>query len=84
MTQLGLAQSVPTTNALIADMQTKGLAMKRGGAEHMMAHDDLNRSRDHQEIQRKTKQEELKLEIVFLQFQRKQIKHQLMKLLKHL
>ena len=42
VSQLSLAQNMPTTNELIEDLHNKGLAMRRGGAEHMMVHKDSN------------------------------------------
>lgn len=84
ITQLSLTQNLPTTHALIADLQTQGLAMKRGGAEHMMAHEDFNRNHDNEDLKRKTKQEEFKQDIEFLQSLPSKMKHRLIKRLKHL
>lgn len=84
ITQLSLTQNLPTTHALIADLQTQGLAMKRGGAEHMMAHEDFNRNHDNEDLKRKTKQEVFKQDIEFLQSLPSKMKHRLIKRLKHL
>ena len=77
ITQLTLTQNMPTTNELIEDLHSKGLAMRRSGAEHMMVHRDAN---DHD----RTKQDESKMELEFLKQLPKQTKHNLMKRLKHL
>jgi hypothetical protein len=79
--QLSLAQNMPTTNELIEDLHSKGLAMRRGGAEHMMVHsiDDNN-----DEVPHQTRQDELKMELKFLKQLPKQMKHRLVKRLKHL
>lgn len=74
-----MTQNLPTTNALIEDLQSKGLAMKRGGAEHMMVH-----SRDKDEDKRRNKEEELKIELEFLSQLPHKMKHRLGKRLKHL
>jgi hypothetical protein len=70
---------MPTTNQLIEDLHNKGLAMRRGGAEHMMIHKDTNN-----ETTDRTKQDELNMELEFLQQLPKQTKHRLAKRLKHL
>ncbi|CAF1339988.1 unnamed protein product [Rotaria socialis] len=80
ITQLTLTQNMPTTNELIEDLHTKGLAMRRGGAEHMMAHRDTNNDDGHN----RTKQEELKMELEFLKQLPKQMKSRLHQRLKHL
>ena len=74
-----MTQNLPTTNALIEDMQSKGLAIKRAGAEHMMVH-----SRDNDDEARRNKDEELKLELEFLTQLPHKMKHRLGKRLKHL
>jgi hypothetical protein len=77
ISQLTLAQNMPTPNELIEDLHTKGLAMRRGGAEHMMIHKDAHNDD-------RTKQDELKDELQFLKQLPKQMKHRLVKRLKHL
>lgn len=84
-TQLTLAQSAPTTNELIEDLHSKGLAMRRGGAEHMMLHSDINNNNnDDNEKTNNKKQDELKMEIEFLKQLPRKTKHLLVKRLKHL
>jgi len=70
---------MPTTNQLIEDLHNKGLAMRRGGGEHMMIHKDTN-----DETTDRTKQEELKMELEFLKQLPKKTKHRLVKRLEHL
>lgn len=71
---------MPTTNELIEDLHNKGLAMRRGGAEHMMIHSDImNNDGDN-----RPKQDEMKMELDFLKQLPKKMKHQLVKRLKHL
>jgi len=79
LARIAMTQNLPTTNALIEDLQSKGLAMKRGGAEHMMVH-----SRDKDEDKRRNKEEELKIELEFLSQLPHKMKHRLGKRLKHL
>ncbi|CAF1122425.1 unnamed protein product [Rotaria sp. Silwood1] len=80
ITQLTLTQNMPTTNELIEDLHTKGLAMRRGGAEHMMVHNDINNDN----MTNRTKQDELKMELKFLKQLPTSMKHCLIKRLKHL
>lgn len=80
ISQLTLTQNMPTTNELIEDLHNKGLAMRRGGAEHMMVHNDLH----HDQTSNQTKQEELKTELEFLRQLPRTMKHHLVKRLKHL
>jgi hypothetical protein len=82
ISQLTLTQNMPTTNELIEDLHNKGLAMRRGGAEHMMVHSDTNNDDD--ETTNRTKQDELKMELDFLKQLPKKTKHHLIKRLKHL
>ena len=82
--QLSLAQNMPTTNELINDLHSKGLAMRRGGAEHMMVHADANRSDDDDEGTHQSKAEQAKMELNFLRDLPKKTKHHLAKRLKHL
>lgn len=77
--RLAMTQNIPTTNALIQDLQSQGLAMRRGGAEHMMIHPT-----ERDEDIRRTKDEELKMEVEFLKQLPKKMKHHLVKRLKHL
>ena len=87
MTQLSLAQNMPTTNELINDLHNKGLAMRRGGAEHMMVHADANRrddDDDDEEESNRTKEEESRMELEFLKNLPRKTKHRLVKRLKHL
>jgi hypothetical protein len=80
ISQLTLPQNMPTTNELIEDLHNNGLAMRRGGAEHMMAHKDTN----NEEITHRTKHDESKIELEFLKQLPKKTKHSLIKRLKHL
>jgi hypothetical protein len=82
MGQLTLAENMPTTNELIEDLHSKGLAMRRGGAEHMMVHRDANNDDD--ETANRTKQDQSKMELEFLKNLPKATKHRLVKRLKHL
>jgi len=82
MGQLSLAQDMPTTNELIEDLHSKGLAMRRGGAEHMMVHKDANNDDDEETHQ--TKQDQSKMELEFLKNLPRKMKHRLVKRLKHL
>ena len=70
---------MPTTNELIEDLHSKGLLMRRGGAEHMMVHSDGNDESNHL-----TRTEECKMELDFLKQLPKKMKHRLVKRLKHL
>ena len=79
ISQLFLGQNMPTTNELIDDLHSKGLAMRRGGAEHMMVH-----SVDDDDVKHQTKQDELKMELEFLKQLPRKTKHRLIKRLKHL
>ncbi len=79
ISQLTLAQNMPTTNELIEDLHNKGLAMRRGGAEHMMVHTDTNDDDDET-----TKHDELKMELEFLKQLPRTTRHRLVKRLKHL
>lgn len=74
---------MPTTNSLIEDLHNKGLAMKRGGAEHMMIHNDMNTNHD-EDDDHLTKQQDLKEDLIFLKSLPKKMKHRLAKRLKHL
>ena len=67
ISQLILTSNMPTTNKLIEDLHSKGLVMRRGGAEHMLAHND--------DTINQVKQDELKMEIEFLKQLPKQMKH---------
>jgi len=80
ISQLTLAQNMPTTNELIEDLHSKGLAMRRGGAEHMMVHTNVN---DNDEANQ-TKQDESRMELEFLKQLPRKTKHHLVKRLKHL
>ncbi|CAF1247850.1 unnamed protein product [Rotaria sordida] len=80
ISQLTLTQNMPTTNELIEDLHNKGLAMRRGGAEHMIAHSDINND----DMTNRGKQDELKTELKFLKQLPTQMKHRLIKRLKHL
>jgi hypothetical protein len=71
---------MPTTNELIENLHNKGLAMRRGGAEHMMVHTDSNND----EITNRTQFEESKMELEFLKQLPSKTKHSLMKRLQHL
>lgn len=84
MAQLSLAQNMPTTNELINDLHSKGLAMRRGGAEHMMVHRDANRSDDDDEETSQSKEDQAKMELNFLKDLPRKTKHHLAKRLKHL
>jgi hypothetical protein len=86
MGQLNAAQNMPTTNQLIEDLHSKGLAMRRGGAEHMMIHNDANKDDDDEDNQRTTqiKQEESEMELEFLKQLPRKTRHHLVKRLKHL
>ena len=77
VSQLSLVQNMPTTNELIEDLHSKGLAMRRGGAEHMMVHKDSNNDDG-------IKQEDSNTELEFLKQLPKKMKHRLVKRLKHL
>ena len=79
MGQLSMVSDMPSTSELIEDLHSKGLAMRRGGAEHMMVHTDENDESTH-----RTRQEELKMELEFLTQLPKKMKHRLAKRLKHL
>jgi hypothetical protein len=74
--RLSLAQNMPSTDELIEDLHSKGLAMRRGGAKHMMVHSD--------EQTHRTRADELKLELEFLRQLPKKMKRGLAKRLKHL
>jgi len=80
ISQLTLAQNMPTTNELIEDLHSKGLAMRRGGAEHMMVHADANNDDETNQA----KQDELRMELEFLKQLPRKTKHLLVKRLKHL
>ncbi|CAF1336632.1 unnamed protein product [Adineta steineri] len=80
ISQLSLTQNMPTTNELIKDLHDKGFAMKRNGAEHMMAHRDINDN----ETTNRSKDDESKFELEFLKRLPKQTKRSLIKRLKHL
>jgi len=80
ISQLTLAQNMPTTNELIEDLHNKGLAMRRGGAEHMMVHKDTNVD----ETTKPSKHDESKMELEFLKQLPKKTKRSLIKRLKHL
>ena len=86
MGQLNFAQDMPTTNELIEDLHSKGLAMRRGGAEHMMVHADANRDDEEEDNERRnrSKQDQSKMELDFLKNLPKKTKHRLVKRLKHL
>ena len=76
---------MPTTNELISDLHNKGLAMRRGGAEHMMVHADANRRDDDDEEQtNRSKEDESRMELAFLENLPRKTKHRLVKRLKHL
>ena len=68
-----------TTNELIEDLHGSGLAMRRGGAEHMMIHSDVQ-----DETTQRTKQEDLRMELEFLEQLPSKTKSSLAKRLKHL
>jgi hypothetical protein len=82
MGQLSLTQNMPTTNQLIEDLHSKGLAMRRGGAGHMMVHSDANHDDD--EATDRTKKDQSKMELEFLKNLPRKTKHHLVKRLKHL
>lgn len=86
MTQLSLAQNMPTTNELINDLHSKGLAMRRGGAEHMIAHGNAHRSDDDDDDEKegRSKKDQAQMELNFLRDLPKKTKHHLAKRLKHL
>ncbi|CAF1501333.1 unnamed protein product [Adineta ricciae] len=77
ITQLAMTQNMRSTSDLIDDLQSKGLAMRRNGAEHMMVHQDID-------LPTSNKSDELKMELNFLKQLPKQTKHSLYKRLKHL
>jgi len=86
ITQLAAPQAIPTTNELIQDLRkTGGLAMRRGGAEHMMRQGDTNDDDTNiDETTQAAKEEEDRMELEFLRQLPKKMKHRLVKRLKHL
>ena len=79
MGQLTMAQNMPTTNALIDDLHSQGLAMRRGGAGHMIIHGDANSDDDDEK-----KKDQSKAELDFLRNLPKKTRHHLVKRLQHL
>jgi len=85
MAQLSVPQAIPTTNQLIQGLRNDGLAMRRGGAEHMMRDTDQKFDNDDDEqTTRRENEEQLKMELEFLKQLPKKMKHRLVKRLKHL
>jgi hypothetical protein len=82
MGQLTMTQDMPTTNTLIDDLHSQGLAMRRGGAGHMIAHGDANNDDD--ETTNQTKKDQSKAELDFLRNLPKKTRRHLVKRLQHL
>jgi len=80
ITQLALTQTMRSTSELMNDMQSKGLAMTRSGAEHMVGYQDAHDD----ESAVANKSDERKLELDFLKQLPRKTKHNLLKRLKHL
>lgn len=72
---------ISTINELIEDLHNKGLAMRHAADEHMMVHNYIN---DDDDRKNQIKQNELKIELDFIEQLLRKTKHQLHKRLEHL
>ncbi|CAF4718664.1 unnamed protein product, partial [Rotaria sp. Silwood2] len=85
ITQLTLLENISTTNELIEDLHNKGLAMRHADDKHMMVHNYINNDDDDDDDQtNQIKQDELKMELDFIEQLLGKTKYQLYKRLKHL
>ncbi|CAM4858885.1 unnamed protein product [Rotaria socialis] len=80
ITQLTRQENISTSNELIENLHNKGLAMQHAADEHMMVHNHINNDDQTNEI----KQDELKMELDFIEQLLRKTKCQLYKRLQHL
>ncbi|CAF4183291.1 unnamed protein product [Rotaria magnacalcarata] len=80
ITQLTRQENISTSNELIENLHNKGLAMQHAADEHMMVHNHINNDDQTNEI----KQDELKMELDFIEQLLRKTKRQLYKRLQHL